>query len=209
MESVRWPVMPIRTTCGTPARRMLRTAVRRRSWNFRSGTPAAVQPLCHERGVSRSLAYWSSFKNPCPAFCSLTIGKQGSAFTFGGVHLRPGLRAIRKMDNSRLQVVSERPSSNRLRRYSRMVSVLSRETLMFLKYGRMFASMHDFQTLAVDSFTFVWECSRRSSSSLSQVILSAAVLIISPRDFCRESGLSVALRRGCSWSETIFALAAR
>ena len=38
------------------------------------------------------------------------------AFTFGGVHLRPRLRAVRRMDSSRLQVLSERPSFTRLRR---------------------------------------------------------------------------------------------
>src|SRR5262249_8780942 len=42
MESVRWPEIRIRTTWGTPSRRMFRTAVRRRSWNFSSGTPAAA-----------------------------------------------------------------------------------------------------------------------------------------------------------------------
>jgi hypothetical protein len=54
---------------------------------------------------------------------------------------------------------------------------------MFPKNARMFASMHHFQILAVDPFTFALECSSRSSSSSPQVILSAAVLIISPCDF--------------------------
>ncbi|MGH9672967.1 MAG: hypothetical protein ACRD44_07275 [Bryobacteraceae bacterium] len=54
---------------------------------------------------------------------------------------------------------------------------------MFPKNGQMFASMHQFQIFAVDSFTFVLACSKRSSSNSPQVILSAAALIISPRAF--------------------------
>src|SRR5207253_4367106 len=109
--------------------------------------------------------------------------KVGSAFTFGGVHFRPRLRAVRRMDSSRLQVASERFSFTRLRRYSFSVSVVSRETLMCPKNGRMFASTHQFQILAVDALMFALACSRRSSSSSPQVVLSAAALTISPRDF--------------------------
>ena len=47
IESVLWPEIFMRTTWGTPARRMLRTAVLRRSWNFRSGTPARSQAFAH------------------------------------------------------------------------------------------------------------------------------------------------------------------
>ncbi len=48
MLSVLCPLIFIRTTCGTPARRMLRTAVRRRSWNFSSGTPARFAASSHD-----------------------------------------------------------------------------------------------------------------------------------------------------------------
>jgi hypothetical protein len=37
-ETVRWPEIAMATDCGTPARTMSRTAVRRRSWKIRSGT---------------------------------------------------------------------------------------------------------------------------------------------------------------------------
>ena len=38
------PLIFIRITCEMPARRMLRTAVRRKSWKFRSGTLPACRP---------------------------------------------------------------------------------------------------------------------------------------------------------------------
>src|SRR6267143_5983763 len=45
MERVRWPVTAIATRSGTPARTILRAAVRRRSWNSLSGTPATSQAV--------------------------------------------------------------------------------------------------------------------------------------------------------------------
>src|SRR6266849_8020827 len=45
MLRVTWPVTAMATRSGTPARTMLRAAVRRRSWNSLSGTPAAREAV--------------------------------------------------------------------------------------------------------------------------------------------------------------------
>src|ERR1017187_7552857 len=45
MERVRWPLICMATCSDTPARTMLRTAVRRRSWNSIPSSPAAVQTV--------------------------------------------------------------------------------------------------------------------------------------------------------------------
>src|SRR5713101_3142447 len=57
MERVRWPVIAMATRSGTPARTMFRAAVRRRSWNSLSGTPAAWQAIAQAFSeVSHGLA---------------------------------------------------------------------------------------------------------------------------------------------------------
>ena len=43
MASVLWPTIFMATDRDTPARSRLRTAVRRKSWGMRPGTPAALQ----------------------------------------------------------------------------------------------------------------------------------------------------------------------
>lgn len=45
---VRWPLIFIATFSGTPARTMLRTAVRRKSWKSLCPIPAAVQAVAHD-----------------------------------------------------------------------------------------------------------------------------------------------------------------
>src|SRR5216683_6043739 len=59
MLRVRWPLTAIATRSGTPARTMFRAAVRRRSWNSLSGTPAAWQAVEDIRQPA------SRYSSPC------------------------------------------------------------------------------------------------------------------------------------------------
>jgi hypothetical protein len=49
IAAVRWPLILMAIDCGTPARTMLRTADRRRSWKSTPGTPALRHAVAQER----------------------------------------------------------------------------------------------------------------------------------------------------------------
>jgi hypothetical protein len=102
--------------------------------------------------ASRCFEYYWSVRKPWRAFSSRTIGKCGIALTFGGVHFLPRFSAIRRIESSRLQVASARPSARRFWRYSFSVFVVSRPTFSAPKYGRMFASIHHLKTFWVEAF---------------------------------------------------------
>jgi hypothetical protein len=61
MARVRWPLIRMATSSGTPARMRLRTAVRRRSWKCRRGTPALAQAVSDNLSIRQMgfpLRWW-------------------------------------------------------------------------------------------------------------------------------------------------------
>jgi len=107
----------------------------------------------------------------------------GPRLRSGGVHLRPRLSAVRRIESSRFAVASLLPSADRLRLNSLNFSVVSFAARRWPKKGRSVASITSCQTRAVVGLMLAPVYSSRSSSSSPQVTFAVTTSATSPRDF--------------------------